>query len=365
MQEVIAGDQPHTYTVYLVRRGVFKVTFPLGEGESRITLRLNIINRPRDHPRRVPTTPLPPLLTDAELAAGPSPSSSPVPTSDPDEIPLVMPAALRIATRQSHRSPSRTKDGSASRDGPIPRMFSAGEGYGRRVSKFQGGGGGGGKSQRAPMSPARRRASEEAQATASDTGSNGPGSGESSVDWDGILRGLQAHRDDRTRRYAAILNGEEGASISPSISPSLYTAGALMGFWSPRHSRSPSPGGAHSTVEVNLDLEQLATGIPYTVTTACVSEACDAPTPPPTPSSSTTPSQATSVEYFLAQKTHATPLPRFPGHPGVSVRLEKAPRRWYEGRDLGLGVLLARCNARARRMFWRETSNTGKRSGST
>ncbi|KAI0055576.1 hypothetical protein BV25DRAFT_1842891 [Artomyces pyxidatus] len=90
LPQIIAGKDPDSFIIYLVRRGTFKVGLPVGDGENPRVLRLTIINKAEDHPWRLDTRPLPPLMTDAELA--PSPSSSPVPTSDSGEIPLTMPS---------------------------------------------------------------------------------------------------------------------------------------------------------------------------------------------------------------------------------------------------------------------------------
>ncbi|KAI0058301.1 hypothetical protein BV25DRAFT_1841125 [Artomyces pyxidatus] len=82
------------------------------------------------------------------------------------------------------------------------------------------------------------------------------------------------------------------------------------------------------TVEVNLDLEKLASGVPYTVTTACVSEDCGAPTPLPTPtsSSSTGGARASSVAYYVGPTAGAGPMGLFSGHPDVVVHAEKKGR---------------------------------------
>ncbi|KAI0055666.1 hypothetical protein BV25DRAFT_1921627 [Artomyces pyxidatus] len=402
LPQIIAGSDPHTYTVYLVRRGTFKVTFPPPDGESGRTLvsiplawlggvktwraynlpthlqRLTIINRPADHPYRVPTAPPPPLLTDAELAAGSSTSSSPVPTSDPDEIPLVIPAAARIATRNSHRSPSGAKtrasehsqpnskplDPVADSDVPASHAQSSRDGRAQSpqaaISPLDRNVGP--EPQSAPASSSRRRNVEDDRARSASPADSDAEDG-SSVGWDGILKGLQAYRDDRERRYAAIIISDiltswftfEGRYTLMTRSKKVVV-----------HVNVPaSPDDV--TVEVNLDLEQLPAGVPYTVTTACISDACDAPTPPPTPSSSTMPLQATSVEYFLPHnlKGDATQLPPFPGHPGVSVSLEKAVQRSYGRRVFGLGPLLARCKAWATRLFLGLNSDASRRSGST
>ncbi|KAI0067757.1 hypothetical protein BV25DRAFT_1834778 [Artomyces pyxidatus] len=103
--QIIPGSTPNSYFVYLMRPGTFKLSLTSLEGSEGGTVHLTILNNPAAHPFRLPTSddfsPLETPLPAPERPDTPSPSSSPVPTSEPGEEPLVMPTQMLSRPRDS------------------------------------------------------------------------------------------------------------------------------------------------------------------------------------------------------------------------------------------------------------------------